>query len=161
MRMDVLRWTIVTVNLVVWSPWLAVGILSGFASAAQNAFVALTLSAIGLALAIICARGRPRWELRAVVPVLALLAWVAVLYTEVSARSLHADSGCVICSLVDWRLRTTALLLGRGNYLMAFNVLWYDFVAPASILLSALLVFLRNASRLWASAHGDTAANAI
>ena len=154
---DLLKWTLVVLNLAVWLPWLGVAILSVLDVSLRSSATIVALSLLGIAIAVICARGRPRWELRAVVPVLALLVWVAFLYVDVSARPLHTQSGCVLCSVVDWRLRTSSYLIGRGSYLLAFDVLWYDFVAPASVLLSAVLLLSRNASRVVASIQGRAA----
>ena len=154
---DLLRWTLVGLNVAVWAPWLGGALLSVFDVPLRSSAVPVALSVLGIAICVICARGRSRWELRAVVPLIALLIWVAFLYLDVSARPLHAQSGCALCSLVDWRLRTSSYLAERGSYLMAFGVLWYDFVAPASVLLSAVLLLSRNASRVVASIQGRAA----
>ena len=146
---DALRLTVAALNLIVWAPWL---VLVPYAAANPiQLMYGLGVAAPGVALAVICARGRARWELHALIPLVLLIVWVVVLLSDISTRPLHAESGCFLCSLVDWRIRTGTFLIGRGNYLLAFDVLWYDFALPATAILSPILIGVRLASRLWRS----------
>ncbi len=148
---DGLRWTIAAINLAIWVPWLVYVVYMAWFVPIETALLPFALAICGLLLGLICIRAKPGWELRALIPLVLLIVWAVFVYFEVTGRSLHSESGCAPCSVVDFRLRVFGHLIDRHNYARAFDVLWSDLVLSLGILLTTVLLGARNLSRMVAA----------